>query len=182
MLSHSLNRVVIDGRGVSLVFPILSNFVYSCPNLPFQLKAHCSASLTAPWSAVVFVTVVFRLRVSWISRGALSTYSSVGRWTCGGRSFMKTRNSMVPRCKPWGAPTEMVCLGDRVEPTRTEIVLLVKKSEIQDTLEGATPTNASLCRRPCAKLYHRRTPFLKSMNTADGCFPRSNAIIQVSAT
>ena len=164
--------------GVSLVFPMFSNFVFSCPNLPFQLRAHCSASFTAPWSAVVFVVAVFRVRVSWIS--ASSAYSSVGRLTCDGRSFMKTRNRTGPRCEPWGTPAEMVCWGDRVEPTRTEIVLFVRKSAIQDTLGGATPIIASLCRRPVCQTLSNA--FLKSMNTADGCLPRSNAVVQVSAT
>ena len=81
--------------GMSLVFPMFSNFVFSCPNLPFQLRAHCSASFTAPWSAVVFVAVVFRVTVSWIS--ASSAYCSVGRWMCDGRSFLKTRNRTGPR-------------------------------------------------------------------------------------
>ena len=113
--------------GMSLVFPMFSNFVFSCPNPPFQLRAHCSASFTAPWSAVVFafVAVVFRVRVSWISASSAS--------------FMKTRNRTGPRCEPWGTPAEIVCWGDRVEPTRTEIVLFVKKSEIHAHPVTSTP-------------------------------------------
>ena len=47
--------------------------------------------------------------------------------------------------------------------------------------EGATPIIASLCRRPVCQTLSKALSFLKSMNTAVGCFPRFEAVIQVSA-
>ena len=107
VLSHSLNRVAVyDQWGVSC-FSYVQQLCFFVSKSPVQAQSPLLSIVYRSLSAVVFVAVVFRVRVSWIS--ASSAYSSVGRWTCDRRSFMKTRNRTGPRCEPWGTPAEMVC-------------------------------------------------------------------------
>ena len=49
------------------------------------------------------------------------------------------KNKTGPRWEPWGSPIEMVCWDEKHEPTRTAIVLSVRKLDSQDTLLGRTP-------------------------------------------